>query len=63
MDQLTNLVVDALHADPRMWLGIAFAVLVLFIVLQRKPRIQRDADDRLAALRREKADRDGKPRN
>jgi hypothetical protein len=60
LDQLTTIIVGALHADPKLWLALGFAAIVLLIVLQRKPRIQRDADDRLAALRRDKAERDGR---
>jgi hypothetical protein len=63
MDQLTRTIIDALHAHPMLSVGVAVGVVGLYFLLQRKPRIQRDADSRLAALRREKAERDGKSRH
>jgi hypothetical protein len=53
---LTSLT-DAVRANPALGVGAAAAGLVLYYLLQRKPRLQRDADARLAALRRENEDR------
>lgn len=55
MEHLTY-VIDAMRTNP--WLGIAAgaAVLAVAFMLMRKPRIQRDADARLSALRRDKTD-------
>ena len=63
MDQLTMTVINAVHAHPMLGVGIAVGAVALYFLLQRKPRIQRDADNRLAALRREKAERDSKSRH
>lgn len=61
MDELRPLI-DAVIANPTMAVGVAIGAGALFLLLHRKPRIQRDADARLAALRREKADQYTKPR-
>jgi hypothetical protein len=55
MDQLTH-VIDALRANPLLGAGVGVAVVVGYVLLHRKPKIQRDADARLSALRRDKAD-------
>jgi len=54
--------IDAVSANPMLGVGAAVGAVALYALLHRKPRIQRDADDRLASLRREKADRYKKPR-
>lgn len=56
MDWLTQ-VIEAVRANPWLGVGIAAAVLVGYILLQRRPKMQREADERLSALRRDKADR------
>jgi len=55
MEHFTH-VIDAMRIHP--WLGVAAAAAALGIafMLLRKPRIQRDADARLSALRRDKTD-------
>jgi len=55
MDQLKPLI-DALATNPIVGVGVAVGLIALYLLLHRKPRLQREADDRLAALRREKAD-------
>ena len=46
----------ALRANPLIGGGIILGIIVCYVVLTRKPRMQRDADARLSALRREKSD-------
>jgi len=55
MDQLTQ-VIDAVRAHPMLDVGIGAAVVAGYLLLRRKPRLQREADERLSALRRDKAD-------
>lgn len=55
MEALTPLL-TALRANPLVAGGIIVAAIVCYVVLTRKPRMQRDADERLSALRREKSD-------
>lgn len=55
MEALTPLL-TALRAHPLVGGAIIAAVLVGYVVLTRKPRMQREADERLSALRREKSD-------
>lgn len=45
----------ALRANPLVGGGIILAFIVCYVVLTRKPRMQREADARLSALRREKS--------
>jgi hypothetical protein len=61
MEALTPLL-DALRAHPLVGGGIIAAVVVGYLLLQRKPRMQREADERLSALRREKSDQYTKQR-
>jgi hypothetical protein len=61
MDQLTH-VIDALRANPVLGVGIGVAVVVGYLLLHRKPKIQRDADARLSALRRDNPDQYNKLR-
>jgi hypothetical protein len=55
MDQLTH-VIDALQANPLLAVGIAVAAVAGYALLHRRPRLQREADARLSALRRDKSD-------
>lgn len=55
MDALMPLV-DVARANPLAAGGIAVALALAYVVLQHKPRAQREADERLSALRRERAD-------
>jgi len=61
MDRLSQ-AFDALRAHPLLAGGIGLALIVGYALLHRRPRLQRDADDQLSALRREKADQYGKVR-
>ena len=54
--------VATLRAYPLLGVGLGAAVIVAALLLMRKPKIQRDADARLAALRRDKPDPYGKLR-
>jgi hypothetical protein len=55
MDQL-NPLIDLVSNHPMVGIGVAVAALGAYALLHRKPRIQRDADKALSALRREKSD-------
>jgi hypothetical protein len=55
MDHLTHLI-EGLRANPLLSIAIAAAVVVGYVLLRRKPKIQRDADQRLAALRRNRSE-------
>lgn len=48
--------IEAVRANPMFGVGIAVGVVVAIVLLNRKPRLQREADDRLASIRREKSD-------
>jgi hypothetical protein len=61
MDQLAN-VIEVLRAYPLLAAALAVAVAAAAFALLRKPRIQREADARLAALRRDKGDQYSKLR-
>jgi hypothetical protein len=61
MDQLKPLI-DTVSNHPMLAAGVAVGVAALYALLHRKPRIQRDADSRLSALRRDKADLYRNPR-
>lgn len=61
MEALTPLF-DALRANPVVGFGIIAAAVAAYVVLQRKPRMQREADERLSALRRDKSDQYNKQR-
>jgi hypothetical protein len=63
MDQLTHLfdslhtnLISTLSANPSLIAGAGLAAVALAYLLFRKPRIQREADARLSALRRDKND-------
>jgi hypothetical protein len=56
MDQLARLI-EGLWAHPLLSVAIGAGALAGYCLLRRKPKIQRDADERLAALRRDKRDR------
>jgi hypothetical protein len=60
MDRLTQ-ALDAVRANPVLGIGIGVAAVAAYLLLRRKPRIQREADERLSALRRDKTDRHTKP--
>ena len=55
MEALTPLL-TALRANPLVGGAIIVAMIVVYVALTRKPRMQRDADARLSALRRDKSD-------
>jgi hypothetical protein len=61
MDRLTQ-VIDALRAHPPLAIGVGVTLVALYLLLRRRPRMQREADERLSALRRDKADQYGKQR-
>lgn len=61
MEALSPLL-DALRANPLVGFGIIATLIVGYLVLQRKPRMQREADERLSALRRDKSDQYTKQR-
>jgi hypothetical protein len=61
MEALTPLL-HALRANPLVGGAIILAAIVCYVVLTRKPRMQREADERLSALRRDKADQYTKQR-
>ena len=56
MDQLRQ-VLDTLRANPLLAVGVAVGLVAGYALLQRRPKIQRQADETLSALRRDKADR------
>jgi hypothetical protein len=56
MDQLVDLI-DYVRAEPRIAIGFAAAALAVYLLLQRKSRLQRDAEQRLASLSRERTGR------
>lgn len=55
MQDLTSWL-KALRANPMLGVGAALVAVVVYFVLQRKPRLQREADRRLESLRRDKAE-------
>jgi hypothetical protein len=55
MDQLSR-VIAALRANPLLDAVAAMGIVAGAVLLLRKPKIQRDAEQRLSALRRDKAD-------
>lgn len=55
MDHFTRLI-EGLQAHPLLSAAIAAGVAVGYFLLRRKPKIQRDADQRLAALRRNRTE-------
>lgn len=61
MDALAPLF-DLARQHPMVSAGVLVGAAVLYTVLTRKPRMQRDADARLSALRRDKADQYTKQR-
>ena len=56
MDQLTQMI-GALRADPLLAGGVGGALSVAWFLLRRRPKMQREADERLSALRRDTSDR------
>jgi hypothetical protein len=52
MNRLTD-VIDAVRANPMFGVGIAVGLVVGYALLRRRPRMQREADQRLSALRRD----------
>ena len=56
MDQIVALV-DYLRANPRVAVGVAVGILAIYLILQRRSRIERDAEQKLASLRQEKTGR------
>lgn len=54
--------VDVVRGDPVVGAGVAAAVIAVAVILNRKPRIQREADERLASIRRDKSDHYDKTR-
>jgi hypothetical protein len=61
MEALAPLV-DLARQYPMVSAGILAGAAVLYTVLTRKPRMQREADARLSALRRDKSDQYTKQR-
>jgi hypothetical protein len=55
MDHLTHLI-EGLRANPLLSAAIGAGVALGYALLRRKPKIQRDADQRLAVLRRNRTD-------
>jgi hypothetical protein len=55
MQDLTSWL-EALQTNPMIGVGAAILVVVGYFLLQRKPRVQREADQRLETLRRDKAE-------
>jgi|KBSSwiStaDraftv2_1062776.scaffolds.fasta_scaffold913406_2 hypothetical protein len=56
MDQIVALI-DYLRANPRVAVGVAVGILAIYLILQRRSRIERDAEQKLASLRQEKTGR------
>jgi hypothetical protein len=54
--QLTHWLMDTMRDNPTLGIGVGVATVAVLFLLNRKPRIQRDADARLASIRREKSD-------
>lgn len=61
MDQLAH-VIAALRDNPLLAGAGGAALLLGYALLRRRPRIQREADERLSALRRDKSDQYSKLR-
>jgi hypothetical protein len=61
MEQLMH-ILDTLRANPLLGAGAGVLVVGALFMLFRKPKIQREADARLAMLRRDKADQYTKQR-
>lgn len=55
-------IVNALRENPTMAGAAVAAIIAGYAWLHRRPRIQREADERLSALRRDKADQYSKLR-
>jgi hypothetical protein len=51
-----SMIIEALRANPSLAVGIGVVAMLAYVLLQRRPKIQREADERLSALRRDKAD-------
>jgi hypothetical protein len=54
--------IDVLRANPILAVGLAVALVFGYRLLQRRPRMQRDADEQLSVLRRDKVDQYSKLR-
>ena len=61
MDALAPLF-ELARQNPLVTLGVVVGAVLVYVALTRKPRMQRDADARLSALRREKSDQYTKQR-
>lgn len=61
MDHFTQ-VIDALRTNPWLPVGVVVALSAAYALLHRRPRIQREADERLSVLRRDKSDQYNKLR-
>lgn len=48
--------VQAVRDNPMLGVGLAAAIIVIVLFLNRRPRMQREADEHLAAIRRDKAE-------
>jgi phosphoribosylcarboxyaminoimidazole (NCAIR) mutase len=56
MEYLTSLVA-MVRSRPVLGVAIVVGLVAGYLLLQRKSRMQREADERLSALRRDKADK------
>ncbi|MGH3579944.1 MAG: hypothetical protein ACRERC_10570 [Candidatus Binatia bacterium] len=55
MQDLTSWL-EAVRTNPMLAIGAVVVLVLGYWLLQRKPRVQREADQRLATLRRDKTD-------
>jgi hypothetical protein len=56
MDRIVALI-DYLRAEPRVAVAAAIGILVLYFLLQRKSRLERESERRMNALREERGGR------
>jgi hypothetical protein len=61
MDQIAH-VIAALRDNPLLAGAVGVALVLGYAMLRRRPRIQREADERLSELRRDKSDQYSKLR-
>ena len=61
MDRLIRLI-DAARENPALAVCVGLALVAGYVLLHRRSRMQRDADEHLAVLRREKGDHYGQLR-
>jgi len=47
---------ELIRAHPMLGVALVAGVVIVIVLLQRRPRLQREADAQLAMLRRDKAD-------